>query len=410
MFGRSKKKQAPEQMQVSADALALLQAMQANQQMQQPQMMAGQDQMMQQQAMQQQMMQQQMMQQQAQQQMMQQQAQQQAQQQPMMAGQDQMMAQPAQPMMPTSAMQQPQMMAGQGEMMAQQPMAPQEMGQPPAAMQPPADPVATAPVPGFMAQPNVAFASPLDGGEQAAPSGKLTRKQKKEQKKAEKERKKQEAGTKKADKLAAAKEKKEEKLRAKRRKKLAKTRFSRARYLREANGNAVAGVVLWVFLITAFIVGPAMLNIAFLLPQTNENLRIIREVDGLRRSIELNKPQITGMLEKRKQKERQISSFTKSFIQQDQAKTLLEDFVAQLEEAGMAVTQSNLGNTGLTATSITGILAAITVEGSYLDWLRVRNKFIRGQRAISIPSEAVKVSEDGTTMVISAQIILPAAK
>ena len=37
MFGRSKKKQAPEQMQVSAEALALLQAMQTNQQMQQPQ-------------------------------------------------------------------------------------------------------------------------------------------------------------------------------------------------------------------------------------------------------------------------------------------------------------------------------------------------------------------------------------
>ena len=402
MFGRSKKKQAPEQMHVSADALALLQAMQANQQMQQPQMqqpqmMSPQDQMMQQQMMQQQMMQQQAMQQQA--------MQQQAMQQQMM--QQQMMQQ--------QAMQQPQMTPAQmtpaqDQMMAQPPMPSPEIDQTAPVMQPPADLATAAPVPGFMAQPNAAFSAALDGGEQAAPSGKLTRKQKKEQKKAEKERKKQEAGTKKADKLAAAKEKKEEKLRAKRRKKLAKTRFSRARYLREANGNAVAGVVLWVFLITAFIVGPAMLNIAFLLPQTNENLRIIREVDGLRRSIEQNKPQITGMLEKRKQKERQIASFTTSFIQQSQAKTLLEDFVTQLEDAGMAVTQSNLGNTGLTATSIVGVLASLTVEGSYLDWLRVRNKFIRGQRAISIPNEAVKVSEDGTTMVISAQIILPAAK
>ena len=312
--------------------------------------------------------------------------------------------------MQQQAMQQPQMGNPQEQMMAQPPMPSPQMDQAAPVMQPPADASATAAVPGFMAQPNAAFGGALDASEQAAPSGKLTRKQKKEQKKAEKERKKQEAGTKKADKAAAAKEKKEEKLRAKRRKKLAKTRFSRARYLREANGNAVAGVVLWVFLITAFIVGPVMLNIAFLLPQTNENLRIIREVDGLRRSIEQNKPQITSMLEKRKQKERQITSFTTSFIQQAQAKNLLEDFVTQLEDAGMAVTQSNLGNTGLTATSIVGVLASITVEGSYLDWLRVRNKFIRGQRAISIPNEAVKVSEEGTTMVISAQIILPAAK
>lgn len=400
MFGRSKKKQAPEQMQVSADALALLQAMQANQQMQAmqqqpmqpPQMMPAPDQMQQQQMMQQQMMQQQAMQQQAmQQQMMQQQP---AVQNPQMAPAPDQMQQ--QPVMQQAPMMQPQ-------------MSPADMGQA-AAMMPPVEQAATAAAPEFMTQPNMGFGATLPGNDEIAPSGKLTKAQKKAQKKAEKERKKEEAGSKKADKAAAAKEKKEEKLRAKRRKKLAKTRFSRARYLREANGNAVAGVVLWVFLIIAFIVGPAMLNIAFLLPQTNENLRIIREVDNLRRSIELNKPQITGMLEKRKQKEGQISSFTTSFIQQEAAKTLLEDFITQLEDAGMIVTQANLGNTGVTATSIVGVAASVTVEGSYLDWLRVRNKFIRGQRAISVPNESVKVSEDSSTMIISAQIIMPAAK
>ena len=391
MFGRSKKKQAPEQMQVSAEALALLQAMQTNQQMQQPQMMPQDQMMAKQQMMQQQAMQQQMMQQQAMQQ--------------------QMMAQQAmQPQMP----QQQQMMPQEQVMAGQAPIPSPEMSQP-AQMMPQDQMIAgqaqAAPPTGFAPQPETSFGAPLAGGaEQAAPSGKLTRAQKKAEKKAAKERKKQEAGNKKADKAAAAKEKKEEKIRAKRRKKLAKTRFSRARYLREANGNAIAGVVLWVFLITAFIIGPVMLNIAFLIPQTNENLRIINEVDGLRRSIEQNKPQISVMSEKRKQKEGQIASFTTSFIQQEQAKTLLENFVTQLEDAGMVVTQSNLANTGLTATSIIGVSAALTVEGNYLDWLRVRNKFIREQRAISIPNEAVKVSEDGSTMVISAQIIVPASK
>ena len=385
MFGRSKKKQAPEQMQVSAEALALLQAMQTNQQMQQPQMMPQEQMMAQQQAMQQQMMQQQAM----QQQMMQQQAMQQL----------QMPPQPAVPQTPP----QDQMMAPPSPLGSPEPVQP-------AQMMPPTEPQQAAPA-GFMPQAEMAFGAPLgQPAEQAAPTGKLTRAQKKAAKKAEKERKKQEAGSKKADKAAAAKEKKEEKIRAKRRKKLAKTRFSRARYLREANGNAIAGVVLWVFLITAFIIGPAMLNVAFLIPQTNENLRIIREVDGLRRSIEQNTPQISVMSEKRKQKEGQIASFVTSFIKQDQAKNLLENFVAQLEDAGMAVTQSNLANTGLSATSIIGVSAALTVEGNYLDWLRVRNRFIREQRAISIPNESVKVSEDGSTMVISAQIIVPASK
>lgn len=407
MFGRSKKKQAPEQMQVSAEALALLQAMQTNQQtqpppMQQPQMMPQDQMMAQQQMMQQQAMQQQMMQQQAmQQQMMAQQAMQQQAMQPQMPQQPQMM--PQEQLMAGQAPIPSPEMSQQPQMMAQDQMMPQEQMM--------AGQAQTAAPMGFASQPDMAFGAPLAGSaEQPAPSGKLTRAQKKAEKKAAKERKKQEAGDKKADKAAAAKEKKEEKIRAKRRKKLAKTRFSRARYLREANGNAIAGVVLWVFLITAFIVGPVMLNIAFLIPQTNENLRIINEVDGLRRSIELNQPQIAVMSEKRKQKEGQIASFTTSFIQQEQAKTLLENFVTQLEDAGMAVTQSNLANTGLTATSIIGVSAALTVEGNYLDWLRVRNKFIREQRAISIPNEAVKVSEDGSTMVISAQIIVPASK
>lgn len=410
MFGRKKKQKQPEQLQVSLDTLALLQAMQAGQQVapqqqqampqmppqpmgQQPLTPEQQMVMMQQLAAQQQMATQQM--QQAgtvppapqadpaiQQQMAAQQMQQMAQQMPA----QQM---PAQQMVPP-AEQMPQQLAQPGEQPAQttEPEA-SSFALNPAAMA------------GGFAEENPAM---------PAATMPLTKEQKREQKRQKKAQAKEEAAAKKAAKAAAISEKKEEKKRAKRRKKLSKTRFSRARYLREANGNALAAVVLWLFLIIIFVAGPFMLNTAILIPQTNENLRIIREVDQLERSIQVNQPQITATLQKRNEKQKRIESFTRSFTPQAQATAILEDFVTQLEEAGMDVMKSTIQTVGLTAQSIVGTGITLTVEGNYLDWLRVRNKFVRTQRAVSIPNESVEVNEEATAMSITALIVLPSSK
>ena len=224
-----------------------------------------------------------------------------------------------------------------------------------------------------------------------------------EQKKAEKIRKKTEKKT-------LALENAEEKKRAKRRKKLAKTRFSRARYLREANGNALAGLVLWIFFILAFIIGPFMMNTAFLIPQTNENMRILSEVENLKRSIILNRPQISAMADKRKAKEGQINAFTASFIPRSQAQTMLTTLATQLEESGLEIEPITVSPSPLTANSIIGTSAVYSVTGNYLDWLRVRNRFVRKQSAISIPNESVSVNSETGQMDIIAQIILPSSK
>lgn len=409
MFGRKKKQKQPEQLQVSLDTLALLQAMQAGQQVapqqqampqmppqpmgQQPLTPEQQMVMMQQLAAQQQMATQQMPQAgtvppapQAdpaiQQQMAAQQMQQMAQQMPA----QQM---PAQQMVPP-AEQMPQQLAQLGE----QPAQTTEPGASSFALNPAA-------MAGGFAEENPAM---------PAATMPLTKEQKREQKRQKKAQAKEEAAAKKAAKAAAISEKKEEKKRAKRRKKLSKTRFSRARYLREANGNALAAVVLWLFLIIIFVAGPFMLNTAILIPQTNENLRIIREVDQLERSIQVNQPQITATLQKRNEKQKRIESFTRSFTPQAQATAILEDFVTQLEEAGMDVMKSTIQTVGLTAQSIVGTGITLTVEGNYLDWLRVRNKFVRTQRAVSIPNESVEVNEEATAMSITALIVLPSSK
>ena len=419
MFGRSKKDkkaQQPQQMQVSPEALALLQAMQAGQQMQQQQMQQQQmQQMMQQQQMQQpQMMQQQM-------------------QQPQMM-QPPMPAAPAAEQMAMGQMPMAQMPSSQPIMdddallaeigaapqvnpqMAPQPLAAQSM--PTADMTQPQ--MSAAPqMPTQMNQgqmnPGFAFAPPPDAAmpseEEPASKKKKQKKPKlsREEKRAIAAQKKQDKEKKSAEKKALAKEKADEKKRAKRRKKLAKTRFSRARYLREANGNAIAAVVLWIFVILLFIVGPFMLNTAVLIPQTNENLRILTELDSLERSIITSRPQITAMVEKRKAKQRQITAFTSSFVPQQQATESFESLATQLEQAGLEIEPVNVRPYPLSATSIMGTSVSIEIKGNYLDWLRVRNKFVRSQTAISIPTESVSINEETGGMEITAQIIIPSS-
>ena len=413
MFGRSKNKkgqnQQPQQMQMSPETLALLQAMQAGQQMQQMQ------QQMQQQMMMQQMQQPQMM---PQQPMM---APQQMAQQPQMAPQQQMPVMDDQALLaeiggaanqadPMQAMQQAPIM--QPEMPQQQmPMAGQPMAGQQMAVPAETEPFAQDQSNGQLGVDNFNFAAqqaPLAAeDEQAKPKkkGKLTKEEKRalaSQKKAEKEKKK-------AEKKALASEKDEEKKRAKRRKKLAKTRFSRARYLREANGNALAGVILWIFVIILFIAGPFMLNTAILIPQTNENLRILSELDQLEQSIVRNRPQITAMVERRKSKRGQITAFTAGFPPKSAAEQSLQSLAQQLEEAGLEIQPLTIAPFPLGAQSIIGTSVTVEIIGNYLDWLRIRNKFVRSQRAISIPNETVEINSETGQMEITAQIILPSS-
>ena len=406
MFGKSKKKQeaaAAQQMQVSPEALALLQAMQA-QQLQAQQLQAQQLQAQQLQA--QQLQAQQLQAQQLQAQQLQAQMPQMPDQQPVMP-QAQMPTVSDQDLLAELGGAMPDM--AQSQQMPQQPaVAPQMPPQIPPQIPSPspqtmvAAPLATTGFP--FDTTSAATAAPLaETPAEKKKKGKLTKDEKRilsEQKKAEKERKK-------AEKKAQLLEKAEEKKRAKRRKKLAKTRFSRARYLREANGNAIAGASLWTFMIIAFIVGPFLLNTAILIPQTNENMRVLSEAENLKRSIVVNRPKITVMADRRKQKNNQINAFASSFVPRAEAAKSLEDLALQLEQAGLEVTPIAISNAALTAQSIVGTSATFSVNGSYLDWLRIRNKFVRSQTAISIPIETMAINDETGQMEITAQIILP---
>ena len=152
-----------------------------------------------------------------------------------------------------------------------------------------------------------------------------------------------------------------------------------------------------------------MLNTAVLIPQTNENLRILSELDQLKRSIVINRPQITVMADKRKAKRTQINAFTTSFLPRAKAQESFEALGEQLEEASLEVQPLTIAPYPLVAQSIIGTSVTVEISGNYLDWLRVRNKFVRSQSAISIPLETVIVNSETGQMDITAQIILPSS-
>ena len=213
------------------------------------------------------------------------------------------------------------------------------------------------------------------------------------------------------EKKLAAKSAKEEKIRAKRRKKLSKSRFSRARYLREANGNAVAGLALWIFTIIIVVAGLFVLNTQFLLPQTRENNDIINQISQLRDTIERSRPQLEIAIRNKSERENQIKQEAGNFIPQTNVQGLLEQFVQDLRDAGIAIDDDNpprifaenLGVTGLSGQSL-----HLEVNADFLTYLRIRNRFVAAQRSIRVTEEVITATPGDPIMAIRLKLTIPA--
>ena len=213
------------------------------------------------------------------------------------------------------------------------------------------------------------------------------------------------------EKKLAAKSAKEEKIRAKRRKKLSKSRFSRARYLREANGNAIAGLALWIFTIIVVVAGLFVLNTQFLLPQTRENNDIINQISQLRDTIERSRPQLEIAVRNKSERENQIKQEAGNFIPQTAAQGLLEQFVQDLRDSGIAVSEDNpprifaenLGVTGLSGQSL-----HLSINADFLTYLRIRNRFVAAQRSIRVTEEVITATPGDPIMAISLKLTIPA--
>ena len=201
------------------------------------------------------------------------------------------------------------------------------------------------------------------------------------------------------------------KLLEKRRKKGSKARFSRARYLREANGNAAAGLALSILLLIATILGPVLLNFSVLIPQTRENQEIVSQVQQYNDILAQAQPLLEVAIKNKTQREQAIAgrlgAFGEASAVTGQLRQLVNDLEAAnaqiIDEASRTVVNSNLGIGGLTGKTVT-----LKMRADFLSYLLVRNKFMRSQQSVNVSNERVTASEGDPIVDIEVTIVVPA--
>ena len=212
-------------------------------------------------------------------------------------------------------------------------------------------------------------------------------------------------------KKAAARSKKEEKERLRLQKKGAKSRFSRAKYLREANGNAAAGVALSCLLVLITMFGPIVINLFVLLPQTTENREIASRVQQYNDIIQRSAPLLQVAVNNKTEREASIQSRVGSFRDGESVAGILRQFVSDLEARGVeitsetsrAITNVDLGVEGLVGKSVT-----IEMEGDFLKYLLVRNKLVRSQSSVTVSQEEIVATPGSPIVAIKLVLSIPA--
>jgi len=210
---------------------------------------------------------------------------------------------------------------------------------------------------------------------------------------------------------AAAVAKREEKDIARRRKRNAKTRFSRAGYLREATGNASSSITIaGVFLAITFIV-PLVVNAVFLLPATRSNEEIIKEVRSLQQIVDQAQPILQVAIGRRDERQTALQDQLAAFVTNENAATALRQFISDLESLGAVlksrasetVVNKDVGLAGLTGKSLT-----IEAKVDFLDYLLVRNRFVRSQPRISLSEETIVATPGDLAVDVRLMVTVPA--
>lgn len=213
------------------------------------------------------------------------------------------------------------------------------------------------------------------------------------------------------EKKQAAQRAREEKLRNQRRKALAKTRFSRARYLREINGNAITGIILWSVMIVASLIGPFLLNTGFLLPQTRMNIEVIGQIKQFEAVISQAQPQIAAANQRKAEKEAQINAVITMFTDTQAADEGIRNFIDDLKAAGMSVNESNLQHTqeDIAVSGLVGQTLIIDMKGDFLTYLRLRNRFVRNQDLVHVRDESIQAKPNNRIVDINLHLMVPSS-
>ena len=213
-----------------------------------------------------------------------------------------------------------------------------------------------------------------------------------------------------AQKKAAVVASREEKEIARRRKRNAKARFSRARYLREADGNAVSSVGLAGFCLGLTIIVPLVVNLLFLLPATRSNQEIIEEVRSLKSIVDQAQPILQAAISRKSEREDALKTKLEGFLADEEVTGALGRFVSDLEARGATlkadasgtVVNSDVGLEGLTGKSLT-----IEMRVDFLDYLLVRNRFVRSQPRINVAEETIVAAPGDPIVEVKLVLLVP---
>ena len=227
--------------------------------------------------------------------------------------------------------------------------------------------------------------------------------------KSKRELKKEQAAAKRAEKDKKAKQATEERTRKKRRKQLSKMRFSRPRYLRDANGNLISSIVLWLFMLIILIGGSVSLVNLYLAPITEANQQTIREIAQLKNTIRNSQPRIQQALSARRERESEIQLLASTLPSADQIRAQFEQFVDRMEDVEIDVQNVEIQSVDLGASAITGIQFSANLTTNYLQWLQERNRFMRRHAFGRVPNEVITADENSSDITVSVTMILPAA-
>lgn len=211
-------------------------------------------------------------------------------------------------------------------------------------------------------------------------------------------------------KKAAAKARKEEKERVRLQKKGAKSRFSRARYLREANGNAAAGVVLASLMVLITMFGPIVINLFVLLPQTAENREIASRVQQYNDIIQRSAPLLQVAVNNKTERETTIQSRVTSFRDGESVAATLRQFISDLEARNVVFTSETsrtISNIDLGVEGLVGKTVTMEMEADFLNYLLVRNKMVRSQSAVVVSQEEIVASPGNPIVAIKLQVSIP---
>ena len=213
------------------------------------------------------------------------------------------------------------------------------------------------------------------------------------------------------EKKAAAIAKREEKEIARRRKKNSKSRFSRAKYLREAEGNALSSVILSSTLLVLTVIIPIFLNAFFLIPATKENLMVIEEVTSFRSMIDQARPVLQAAVTRKKERDDLLTQKLAGFAGGENAAGALRRLISDLESRGAVMKSADTGtvvNGDVGIQQLTAKTITIELKADFLNYLLVRNRFVRSQPRINVAQEDIIAAPGDPIVDVTLVLSIPA--